>query len=198
MINLLPPATKSERRFGRLNKVLVAASAAIMLLAVVCGVIILFSFQQLNNEEKRVNSEISSNNNEIKSLETAQQQIDQTAKQLDTIKKLQQDEVQFSEIVPQIGSIIPPGAILTSLSLTGKKDQPLQLSFKLKSQELASIVRINLVNSPIFSSADILNVTNETSDAATPTTTYEYSTSIAVSFEGQEKKPASSAGGATQ
>ncbi|MDQ3093644.1 MAG: hypothetical protein M3Q70_00495 [bacterium] len=198
MINLLPPAIKSERRFGRLNKVLVAASAAILLLALFCGVIILFSFQQLNNEAKKVKSEISSNNSEIKSLEAAQQQIDQTAKQLDTIKKLQQDEVMFSEIVPQIGSVIPPGAILTSLSLTGKKDQPLQLSFKLKSQELASIVRVNLVNSPIFSSADILNVTNETSDDAATATVYEYSTSIAVSFEGQEKKPAAAAGGAAQ
>lgn len=185
MINLLPPALKAERRFGRVNRVLVGWSIAVVSLALVCAAIILFSFQMIQNDSSNVKEEISTNQQEITRLEAAQKQIDGTAKQLATIKKLQAAEVNFSEVIPKIGSVIPPGAILTSLSLTGNKDQPLQLAFKLKSQELAAVVRQNLAASELFASADILSVTNETGDVAVE---YGYSTSIVVSFEGAKPR----------
>jgi Tfp pilus assembly protein PilN len=191
MINLLPNKTRDERRYGRLNRKTLAASLWVFAVALVSSSIIAFSWMRIKSEKSKVEKQISENTNQIASLDDARKQIDETAKQLAIIKKLYTGEVQFSKIIPEIGGVIPPGAILTSLSLTGNKDEPLQLSFRTKTQELAPIIRANLVNSSLFQSADIINVSGTSEQGTgggTPTTgtafAYPYSISIVVALKG--------------
>ncbi len=197
MINLLPNEVKDERHFGRLNQKLISVSLAILSVALICGGIIAFAWQKVVSEKQLIAAEISNNTVQLAKLDKDRKQIDETAKQLATIKKLYDSEVKFSEIIPNIASVIPPGAILTSLSLTGNKDEPLQLSFKMKNQELASVIRLNLVNSELFQSADILSVSGSSNqDTATSdpnASAYPYSASITVALKGAKPKKAGTA-----
>lgn len=197
MINLLPNTIRTERRYGRFNRIALIASLSVMAVALACAIIIGFGWMTIRSEKSAAESQIAQNTTEISQLDSARKQIDDTAKQLNTIKKLYDGEVQFSKIIPEIGSVIPPGAVLTSLSLTGNKDEPLQLSFRAKTQDLAPIIRANLANSQLFQSADIISVTggnDQTTTSVTAQTTaaaYPYNISVIVALKGASPKATS-------
>jgi hypothetical protein len=93
-------------------------------------------------------------------------------------------EVKFSELIPQIGSLLPNGAVLNSLSLAGGKASPLQLDVDLESQDLAAVFQQNLVNSDLFSAADISAIVSKGESTSKTQKSYPFGATLTATFTG--------------
>ena len=185
MINLLPPEIKSERKYGRLNKVVFVYCLAAILVGISSIVIVLFNSQLLSADVSRINDEISKANEQAAKLEKSQKSVEAVATQLEAIETLLQGEIKFSELIPNIAAMFPNGVILNNLTLKGGSLEPLQLNVDLKQQELVSVLQQNLINSDLFEAADIISVTSKGEEAQGA---YPYQASLSVTFTGTAEK----------
>jgi len=86
----------------------------------------------------------------------------------------------FSELVPQIGSLLPQGTIINSLALTGGETDPLTLDVNLSGANLAPVLQSNLIQSELFEAADVNSIT----PLGNTDTIYQFNASVSVSFTG--------------
>lgn len=194
MINLLPPAIKDARRYGRRNKALLSYTISIAAIAVLSIGVILFNTRFVSEDKAHLQAEMLSRAKETTSLEAGQKDVEKIAAELKIVDKLYSGQVRFSQLIPKIGGLLPGGAVLTSLSLNGSTASPLQLSVKLESQDLAAVFLKNLVNSDLFDQADISNITSVGTSVAVPgKKSYPYSATLTAAFKGS-KKPVAKTG----
>lgn len=180
MINLLPNAIREEHVYGRRNKKLVALIALIAGTAIAVAIIILFSLSYLEAEKQSTQEAIDDNKAVISQLESETSDLSTVASKLGTTYKLFDESIKFSEIIPQIGSVLPQGTVIDGLSLTGGSLDPLQLNVSMTTAELAPVLQKNLVDSELFEAADIVSISPSGSEG----TSYQYSASVSVSFTG--------------
>ena len=95
-----------------------------------------------------------------------------------------ESSIKFSNLIPQIGSILPEGVVLNALSLTGGKTDPLVLDVDLKSADLAPIFARNITQSPLFEAADIASITPKGVATDSNAPAYGFSASVSASFKG--------------
>jgi len=78
-------------------------------------------------------------------------------------------EIRFSGLISQIGSAMPPGSILSGLTLSSKVDGALDLSANAKDYTSATQIALNLSDpkNQIFDKVDIVNI-NCSSVSASP------------------------------
>lgn len=189
MINLLPPAVQAARRYGRRTVILLHYTVAIVLIGVFSIGVFLFNMHFVNEDEARLKSEMSAQAERAKKLEEGQKNVDKIAAQLKTIDKLYTGEVKFSELIPKIGALLPSGVVLNSLSLAGGKASPLQLDVDLESQNLAAVFQQNLVNSELFSQADISAIVSKGESTAKSTQkSYPFGATLTATFKGAPVK----------
>ncbi|HEX5448395.1 MAG TPA: hypothetical protein VFW90_04350 [Candidatus Saccharimonadales bacterium] len=175
MINLLPPGRASAIRYGRHNTILrvwlagVAAAVAILLVILAGGWV--YINQQSNNLQKSIDS----TNLQLRSQNA--DKIKSDAKEItgdiNTIDKILSQEVQFSQLIQDIGGYMPPGAVLDTLSLSDQVDSSLDISAKAKDYASAAQIAVNLSDPKrdLFSKVDIENVgCDSTSAKAYPCT----------------------------
>jgi Tfp pilus assembly protein PilN len=185
VINLLPHNLRSERRYGRLNILIVKQLVGLLLIGVLAVGVMLSGLQITADDEKFLDNSIAIKTdiyNEIKIYET---QANDLKSDVATIEKLFEREVQFSKLLVEIASSIPVGAQLTGLSLTGANTAPLQITADTTTQELAGTLRRNLVDSGVFESADLQSViivsgTGDTADT--------YSVSLSATLSGSAER----------
>lgn len=192
MINLLPLETRTERQFGRKNRILVGYVVALLITALLVAVVMVGSLKLFGTDEASLKSEIDENNIKILTLQKDTSELNKTVSKLETTDKLFENNITFSTLIPRIGSLLPNGSILNALSLTGESTDALSLDVDLESPELAAVFSKNLVDSDLFEAADIGNINPKGSDGDK----YRYTTVIKVSFEGSaeaKKKEAAAA-----
>lgn len=188
MINLLPPAIQEARRYGRRNVILLRYSIAIALIGVFSIGVFLFNMHYVNEDVSRLRVEMAEQSAQAKKLEEGQKNVDKIAGQLKTIDKLYTGEVKFSEMIPKIGALLPNGAVLNSLSLAGGKASPLQLDVDIESQDLAAVFQQNLVNSDLFSAADISAIVTKGISTNKSQKSYPYGATLTATFKGAPVK----------
>ncbi len=193
MINLLPPAMMEARRYGRRSVILVRYSLVIALIGICSIGVFLFNMHYVNEDEARLRAEMKLQDERAASLEAGQKIVEKSASQLKTIDKLYSGEVKFSELIPKIGSLLPNGAVLNSLTLTGGKANPLQLDVDLESQDLAAVFQQNLVHSDLFQAADISAIVTKGDSPKPGQKSYPYGASLTATFKGAPKTPAKAA-----
>lgn len=159
MINLLPPEVKDEIRFGQLN--ITAIQYAVLILAVSLSLVavLFFGVTVISGDEQSLEQAIEEKSVVLSDLEGSVAEAKDLESSIDTISALLAREVSFSELLQDIGSVIPDGASLSGLSLTGDESLPLRIDAEVNSQPLAAILRENLENSDLFSNADIQSIT---------------------------------------
>lgn len=191
MINLLPTHIKEERMYGRRNRTMLTYSVSLIVTAGIIAAVMLISMQFVSSDETTLKSELASNEVEIAALQSNIQEVENVASRLQTAKKLSDSSVKFSNLIPQIASVLPQGVVLNALSLTGGKTDPLILDVDLKSADLAPTLGKNLIDSDLFEAADIASLTpkgtaDPTATTTTPTTNpvYTFSASVSASFTG--------------
>ncbi len=183
MINLVPPAVKEKRAYGRRNISMLIYSGALLGTALITAAIMIVSLQFVGSEEPSLKQKIQDNQVIITSLEKNVKTVEDVASRLETAGKIQQQSISFSELIPKIGAVLPDGVVLNSLSLTGGATDPLQLEVDLTNANLASVMIRNLVDSDLFEAADITSLSPLGSESD-GTSSYQFTASITASFTG--------------
>jgi hypothetical protein len=197
MINLLPNSVREEHEYGRKNRKLTALIFLVAGTALAVAAIMIVSVGFLSDEETSIQKSIDENKAIITTLEAETSDLSDVASRLRTTYTLFDGSIKFSELIPEIGSLLPSGSVIDGLSLTGGNTDPLQLNVSLISAELAPVMQKNLIDSELFEAADIITITPVGSDASA----YNYSASVSVSFTGSaeaKKKAAAAAAAAAQ
>lgn len=161
MINLLPPESINNIRYGRhntrLRKWLFGIWVAIAGLIVILAGGWIYIKQQSNNLQANIdntNQQLTDQN-----LSQVQKDAKEISGDVKVINQLLNQEIHFSGLIQAIGNAMPPGAILDSLSLS-KVSGTLDLTASAKSYTSAAQIAVNLSDpkNDLFSKADIVNI----------------------------------------
>lgn len=189
MINLIPTQLKIERKYGRLNLLIAKLLAGITVIGLFSAAVMLSGLQITQADLQFQKDSIELKKTAYDEVKVFEEQANTFKARVSNIKKLYEREVKFSKLLVDIASSIPVGAQLTDLALTGTNTEPLQITAIISSQELAGVLRKNLVDSGIFETADIQNVSLTQNDAAGEA----YTVSIRAKLSGDHNKVRSSA-----
>lgn len=185
MINLLPPQVKEGRAYGRKNISLIGYSGALLATALTTAVIMLLSLQYIGSEEPDLRRTLDADQATVTALEAEIKSIENVATRLETAKKVAERSVKLSELIPQIGAVLPDGVVLNALSLSGGMTDSLQLDVDLREAGLAAVLIRNLVESDLFEAADISSLSPRgtgTDDSAGDI--YQFTASLTANFTG--------------
>lgn len=169
MINLLPPDHALRIRFGRGNTAL--RRWIITGLASLVGLIIIFAggWIYLESQTSSLQKQLDMTNQQLQQQKLAQVQKDasEITGDIKVINQVLGSEVHFSDLIQDIGKVMPNGTIVSSLSL-GKINSAMDLTVHAKDYASAAQVAANL-NDPsngIFSRVDIVSINCGTNNEA--------------------------------
>lgn len=178
MINLLPPNYAMRIRYGRRNTILrrwilgSLASTAGLLLIIAGG------WLYLNQQSADLESNLAKTNAQLQAQNLTQVKKDaaEISGDIKVINQLFSSEILFSNLIQDIGRVMPPGTVLASLSLS-KVSGAIDLSANAKDYTSAAQIALNL-NDPansLFSKVDIVNIScgNNNNDLYKCTGTYK-------------------------
>ncbi|OGL39334.1 hypothetical protein A3J32_01835 [Candidatus Saccharibacteria bacterium RIFCSPLOWO2_02_FULL_46_7] len=161
MINLLAPELIARLRFSHQSAIL-RRWLGILILATVGLVFILgFGWIYINQQNKNLNRNLEATKSQLQAQDLAgiQKKAKDISGNIKVINQVLSREIRFSDLISQIGSVMPPGAILSSLTLS-KVDEGLDLSASAKDHTSATQIAINLSDpkNEIFEKVDIVNI----------------------------------------
>lgn len=161
MINLLPAEYHAGLRSAHLNSSL-RRWIAVALLATGGLVLIMFVGwiyidQQNRNLSRNIN--LSSQQLAAEDLAGTQAKAKAITTNIKIINQVLSREIRFSDLIKQIGSVMPPGTVLSSLTLS-KVDGALDLSASARDSTSAAQIAVNLSDpkNKIFDKVDIVSV----------------------------------------
>lgn len=162
MINLLPPGSKSTLVYARRNTQLIRFVIGIGIgtlgILVVIGACMLF----LNQEVNSYKNSISQAKSDLKKQKEPQviAEVKGISDSLNLVVTVLGQEILFSQLIQEIGSVMPSGTILQDLSLSNELTGALQLQAGATSSTTASQVLVNLRDpeNKIFSEADLESI----------------------------------------
>ncbi len=171
MINLLPPATKQNIVYARYNTRLrhwaVSLLIGIVSIAGTVGAGYMYLQQSIHSYASQV--EQGKQQLQVQKLDETQKQVQDLTNSLKLVAQVLQREILFSKLLTQIGSALPNGSVLNSLSIN-KVQGGLDLQAATSDYQTATQVQLNLQdpNNKIFEKADILSITCAKADASDP------------------------------
>lgn len=181
MINLLPPEVKQEIRFGQLNITAIQYAVLIALISLALVAVLFFGVTVVSGDERSLRQAIDEKQQILTELEPTVAEAKQLEGTINTIAALLSREITFSQLLQDIAAVIPNGASLTGLSLTGDESLPLRIDALINDQTLAAVMRENLENSDLFEQADIQSVSASAISESGQAT--EYQVRIVVNFQ---------------
>ena len=162
MINLLPPETKEQIYFSKVNVVLrrFAVLAAVISLALVGTLWATHTYadQQIADLEE----EIEERHQELAEYEELRQRIVSFDSRLNTIDRLYSQQTRFSALLEDLAAVLPTGAYINNITLTGDSDQPIQITISTQSFDQAGTIGGALSSSERIESVDIQSITSAT------------------------------------
>ena len=158
MINLLPPDYKQSVKYARLNVKMLYYCGLVLIVAATLAGIMLFGVSLVNADEDSLVETIEQKETSLLALGNAEAEAKALSGNIKTISALFDRSVNFSQLIQSIGAIIPDGARLTGLSLTGDSSSPLQITAITDTQALAAVLQKNIEDSNLFTGADILSI----------------------------------------
>lgn len=164
MINLLPPDVKQNITYARRNTQLLRWSIILLL-----SIVSVFGFVgagtlYMNSSIKTIGAQVASGQEQLKLAKTedTQKRVEEISGSLKLVVQVLSRQVQFSKLLQQIGSAMPPGSILTNLSIT-KIQGGIDLSAAARDYQTATQVQVNLQDpkNKVFDKVDIISITCE-------------------------------------
>lgn len=172
MINLLPADYGAQLRHSHqssiLHRWLVVGILASVGLALVMAVGWIYIEQQNKNLSR--NLDVVQTQLNSQDLAGTQKKAKEITNNIKIINQVLSREIRFSGLITQIGSVMPPGTILSGLTLS-KVDGALDLAVSARDYASASQIAINLSDpkNKIFDKVDIVNIScSATSGSAYP------------------------------
>ncbi len=184
MINLLPSDVKQNFGYARYNTKLLKWSAVFALSIFGVGVIVAFGLFYINHSIHSYTSQNAQVQQELKNqkLDQTQKQVKDLSSSVKLVLQVLSREILFSKLINQIGTAIPPNAVLTDLDIT-KTQGAINIIAIASDYNTASQVQVNLKDpaNKIFDQADLINITC-TSAATTTNQRYPCTVSIKARF----------------
>lgn len=169
MINLLPDEQKRDIRAGRANILLVRYNfllliAAGFLIVASIGVYTLLSMTKANSE-----ATMTENAARVAEFNTVQKEAATFRTNLSTAKQILDKDVAYSQTIINIAQVMPPGTILSDLSLDVKTyGTPTTLSARAKTYDDAIRLKETLQLSGLFTDVNFKSITEETNEGGPP------------------------------
>jgi hypothetical protein len=161
MINLLPPDLKNGYRYGRRNVVLRRWVAMFLIAFVGLGLISTYGLLNLHQSTRNYQNQIATTQALFKQENFAgtQAQVQDISNSFKLVVKVLGQEVLFSQLIKQIGAVMPANANLTGLNIN-QVQGGLNITAEATDYSSASQVQINLADpsNKIFSKADIVSI----------------------------------------
>lgn len=172
MINLLPPKRRLNIQYARSNTVLrrylQLGLLSTFIIVVAVFVTAHFFTLQKNNTEKQLQIDTK----KVTDLESVHEEAKELAATVNTIAALMEHNIRFSDLLLNIGGIMPEKSVLTGLEFSIENtDAPLVVSAEVDSEAKAAVLRNNLAASTLFNRAEIKSIIKkEGSDAGSQNT----------------------------
>lgn len=181
MINLLPPELKGQLHSTHQSSLM--RRWLLILLLANAGLVLILGFgwayigQQNRNLEK--NLESTKQQLQTQDLTGTQAKAKDISNNIKIINQVLSREIRFSDLISEIGSVMPPGTILSNLNLT-KIDGGIDLKASARDYNSAAQIAVNLSDpkNNIFDKVDIVNI----NCPAASTSTYPCSGSFRTLF----------------
>lgn len=174
MINLLPPDYRMRQHYNRINAKLRRWIEIGLILIVLLVVLLAAGWLYIDKQVKDLNATTSATEDQLKAqnLEGVQKKADQISQNVRTINQLLNRELRFSDLIQEIGKAMPPGAVLSSLTLSNKVTGALDFTVNSKDYASAAQVAVNLSDpkNNIFAKVDIISISCPASSAPYPCT----------------------------
>jgi Tfp pilus assembly protein PilN len=162
MINLLPPQNVTAIRYGRQNSTLRIWLIGGFISIIGLVIILAGGWLYLDHQSKGFQTTINNSNNQLKlqNIDKVRAESKEITGDISVIDKILSQEVHFSDLIQSIGSYMPPGTVLGTLSLSDKVTGTLDLSASAKDYASAAQIAVNLSDPKdnLFSKVDIVNV----------------------------------------
>lgn len=160
MINLLPPEAKQSVIYARRNVALFQYCIVALTAGVALSAMLFFGATLASRTEKELEQSIQSDQVKVDELELINKEAKELANSIDVIATLLSKEMKFSELIKEIGAIIPPDAALQSLTLSDDQQTPLSLEVLADKADTIGVTQENIEESELFKGADVLSITN--------------------------------------
>jgi hypothetical protein len=169
MINVLPPETKSHYRYAlhntKLRRWAVSIGLALVGLIVIGAAGYVYMLQIDNSYKNQIGS--STNALKAQDLDKTQASVKDISSSLKLAVQVLSKEVLFSQLLKQLGSVIPTNAILSNLTIS-QDDKAIDITAKAADYNSATQLQVNLSDpsNKIFSKADIVSITCGSGDGS--------------------------------
>lgn len=161
MINLLPSDELQNILYARRNTSLVKWLAACA--AAIVGVLLIVGTGRviIDRSANQVAAQLATGQEQLKvqKLEETTQQVEDISASLKLATQVLSRQVMLSQLIPQIGSVLPSGTALSSLQLN-KIEGGIDLAISATDFQSATQVKVNLDDpkNKLFQKADINNI----------------------------------------
>jgi Tfp pilus assembly protein PilN len=161
MINLLPPEVKEDILYARRNVVLLRWCGA-MLLSTIALLAIVFAGQlYMNKAIASYSTQVALSTEQLKTqkLEETQKRVTEFSANLQLGIQVLSRQVVYSDLLRQLGNVLPAGTILNDLRVT-KLEGGIDLQFNTRDEHTATLLQDALKNpdNKVFEKADILSI----------------------------------------
>jgi hypothetical protein len=172
MINLLPPKRVLDIKTARSNTVLRRYVELILLSMALLVVVVIVAYYFFDIQKNNTKHTVDINQEKIAKLEPVQSQAQQLSATVNTISGLLSRNVKFSDMLTQIGGLMPSGSVLTGLQFSIEDvESPLVISAQVDNEQKAAVLRNNIASSKLFDKAEIKSISQIEEKATTQTTT---------------------------
>lgn len=177
MINLMPPQVRQNIGYARQNTRLRKMSMWLTCLLTAILLTFLGGLLFLKQTSHSLAKQLDTSKAQLALQDQAKvkAQVEDLSSTLKLAVQVLSKEVLFSKLLKQVGSVMPRGSVLTSLSIN-ETSGGLDLQAKATDYETATQVQVNLQDPKnlLFDKVDIVNVQCQTSSAAADATAAKY------------------------
>ena len=161
MINLLPTQMKDGYRYARRNHYLVRWIVALSLGLVGAAALVGTGYFYLHQTTRHFENKIALDEADLngKNFKQVQKQVSDISNNLKLAKQVLSKQVLFSELLKQLGSLMPKDTRLSGLSIA-QSTGAIDITAKAKTYTAATQIQVNLTDTEnkVFSKADIVSI----------------------------------------
>lgn len=161
MINLLPPDIKQAYRLGRINRHLVHWVVALALAIIGAALITAFGYVYLTQTANNYKSQIQTSSQQLaaQNLTGVQKEVKDISNNLNLVVDVLSKQILFSELLQQLGTLMPADTNLTNLSIS-QTQGAIDITAAAKNYNAATQIQVNLAdpNNQLFDKADIVSI----------------------------------------
>lgn len=161
MINLLPPEMKSGYYYARRNRRLLHWVIALGIGVIGALVLTGLGYVYLNETAKSYDKQIATTQEQLtkQNFTAVKKQVKDITNNLQLVVQVLSNQVVFSELLDQLGTLTPRNTILTGISIS-QTEGAINITAQAKDYASATQLHINLSDkdNKIFSKADIVSI----------------------------------------